>query len=109
MFADGNVALPGAAVRDHRHDQQLRPCPSSSPEQSAPSLTDPVRYPPERPAPVRTKRAFVLILLTLLVPGSAQIVAGDRRLGRTALRVTLTVWALAVLAVLLLLVSTAPR
>jgi LCP family protein required for cell wall assembly len=54
---------------------------------------------------VLTKRAFVLILLTLLVPGSAQIVAGKRRLGRAALRVTFTVWALALLAVLLLLVS----
>ena len=52
-----------------------------------------------------TKRAFVLILMTLLVPGSAQIVAGNRRLGRAALRVTFTVWALALLAVLLLLVS----
>jgi hypothetical protein len=39
---------------------------------------------------VRTKRAFVLVLMTLLVPGSAQLVAGDRKLGRIALRVTLT-------------------
>jgi LCP family protein required for cell wall assembly len=56
-------------------------------------MTDPLRYPAGASAPVRTKRAFVLLLLTLLIPGSAQIVAGNRKLGRTALRVTLTAWA----------------
>lgn len=72
---------------------------------AAPSLTDPVRYPSGAAAPVLTKRAFLLVLMTLLVPGSAQIVAGNRRLGRFALRVTLTVWALAVLAAVLLVAS----
>ena len=78
---------------------------SSKVQQTAPgtSLTDPVRYPASASSPVRTKRAFVLILLTLLVPGSAQIVAGDRKLGRAALRVTLGVWAAVAAAVLLLL------
>ncbi|MCW3764951.1 LCP family protein [Paenarthrobacter ureafaciens] len=65
------------------------------------ALTDPVRYPSGASAPVRTKRAFVLVLLTLFVPGSAQIVAGDRKLGRLALRVTLAVWAVAILALLI--------
>ncbi|HEY1156358.1 MAG TPA: LytR family transcriptional regulator, partial [Arthrobacter sp.] len=69
------------------------------------SLTDPVRYPVSASSPVRTKRAFVLVLLTLLVPGSAQLVAGDRKLGRTALRVTLCVWAVLLLAVVLLLLD----
>ncbi|WP_104137053.1 LCP family protein [Arthrobacter sp. ZGTC131] len=65
-------------------------------------LTDPVRNPASAPEPVRTKRAFLLILLTLFVPGSAQIVAGDRRLGRIALRITLSVWVLVILALVLL-------
>jgi polyisoprenyl-teichoic acid--peptidoglycan teichoic acid transferase len=69
------------------------------------ALTDPIRYPSGAAAPVLAKRAFVLILMTLLVPGSAQTVAGSRRLGRAGLRVTFTVWALAIVAVLLLLVS----
>jgi LCP family protein required for cell wall assembly len=56
---------------------------------------------------VRTKRAFVLLLMTLLVPGSAQIVAGNRRLGRAALRVTFTAWALVVLTIVLVLTSRA--
>ena len=47
---------------------------------------------------MRRRRAFTLVLLTLLVPGSAQLVAGRRGLGRFALRV----WAgLAALAVVL--------
>lgn len=68
-------------------------------------LTDPVRYPASAPEPVRTKRAFLLILLTLFVPGSAQIAAGDRKLGRLALRVTLSAWVLLVLALVLLLAN----
>ena len=72
---------------------------------SSQSFTDPVRYPSGAAAPVLTKRAFVLVLMTLLLPGSAQIVAGNRRLGRTALRVTLIVWLLAITAAALLLAS----
>ncbi|NQD88876.1 LytR family transcriptional regulator, partial [Paenarthrobacter sp. CM16] len=69
------------------------------------ALTDPVRYPSGASAPVRTKRAFVLVLLTLFIPGSAQIVAGDRKLGRVALRVTLTVWALALVTLFIAMVN----
>lgn len=68
-------------------------------------MTDPVRYPSSASAPVRTKRAFVLVLMTLLVPGSAQIVAGDRKLGRIALQVTLGVWAVLVATLLLLVLN----
>jgi LCP family protein required for cell wall assembly len=70
-----------------------------------PVLTNPVRYPDSASAPVRSKRAWFLVLLTLFVPGSAQIVAGNKRLGRLALRVTFTVWALVIAAVVLALVS----
>ncbi|KQR67088.1 transcriptional regulator [Arthrobacter sp. Leaf337] len=77
----------------------------SRPKAPQPALTDPVRNPVNAPAPVRTKRAFVLLVLTLFVPGSAQIVAGDRKLGRIALRVTLGAWGLAIVALVLLLVN----
>lgn len=66
---------------------------------------DPVRSPETGTAPQRTKRAWILLALTLFIPGGAQVVAGDRRLGRTALRVTLTVWALAVVALVLFFVD----
>lgn len=87
----------------NRYAPSRQPAPTNP--TAAGSLTDPVRYPSGAAAPVLTKRAFLLVLMTLLVPGSAQTVAGNRRLGRIALRVTFTVWALAILAVVLLLVS----
>ena len=65
------------------------------------SFADPVRHPETASPGVRTKRAFVLLLLTLVLPGAAQIVAGDRRLGRRALKVTLTVWLLVIVALVL--------
>lgn len=70
-----------------------------------------------RPAPphveVRTpqadrqhrRRAVALLLLTLLLPGSAQVVAGSRRLGRVALRVWLGLLAAVLALGLLALVS----
>lgn len=76
-----------------------------TPQQPGAVLTDPVRYPAGAPATVLAKRAILLILMTLVVPGSAQTVAGSRRLGRIALRATLTAWALALIAVGLLFVS----
>ena len=38
-------------------------------------------------AAVRNRRAIRLILLTVLLLGAAQYVAGNRRVGRTALRI----------------------
>lgn len=46
------------------------------------------------------KRTGLLLAATLLVPGSAQIVAGNRRIGRMGLMVTVVCWGLALLAVL---------
>lgn len=71
----------------------------------APELTDPVRYPQVAPPAVRTKRAFVLLAMTLVLPGSAQVVAGDRRLGRRALRTTFTCWALVLAGLVLALTN----
>lgn len=52
---------------------------------------NPLRHPDGASEVVRRRRAFWLLLLTLVLPGSAQVVAGDRRLGRLALRVWLAV------------------
>lgn len=58
----------------------------------------------ERAAQVRFRRALTLMGFTLLVPGSAQLVAGNRRVGRIAVRVWLaTLAVLAFLGVRLLL------
>lgn len=64
-----------------------------------------MRHPEALSAPHRTKRGWILLLLTLVVPGGAQVVAGNRGLGRAALRVTLTVWVLVILALVLLVVQ----
>ncbi|HET6651246.1 MAG TPA: LCP family protein [Nocardioides sp.] len=50
----------------------------------------PTERPGDRAASrVRFRRALALLLMTLLLPGSAQLVAGSRRVGRIALRVVL--------------------
>ncbi|MEY4067090.1 MAG: hypothetical protein RIQ44_302 [Actinomycetota bacterium] len=51
------------------------------------------------------KRAWWLILLTLLIPGSAQLMAGNRKLGRLGIIATLVYWALFVVAALLYVVN----
>lgn len=64
-------------------------------------LTDPVRFPESANAPMRTKRAWMLLFMTLFLPGSAQIVAGNKKLGRLALRITAVVWLVVIAAVVL--------
>ncbi|MEV5965896.1 LCP family protein [Kribbella sp. NPDC051952] len=54
--------------------------------------------------PVRFKRALTLVLMTLVLPGSAQIVAGSKRAGRWAWRVLAGLIAIVVFLVLLGLV-----
>lgn len=67
--------------------------------------TDPIRHPEGASPGVRTRRAFTLLVLTLLVPGTAQLIAGSRRLARRALAVTATVWALALLLLVVGLIN----
>jgi len=53
------------------------------------------------------KRAWWLIVLSLLLPGSPQILAGSRRFGRFGLVATFTYWALFVAAAVLFVVNRA--
>ena len=53
---------------------------------------DPLREPRGATVRDRGRRAVILTLLTLLVPGSAQIAAGSRRIGRIGLAVTVGCW-----------------
>lgn len=55
----------------------------------------------DRAARVRFRRAVTLMVMTLLLPGSAQLVAGNRRVGRIALRL----WMLTVLLAAGLLIA----
>ncbi len=65
------------------------------------STTSPVRYPDVRDKSVMTRRAWVLVILNVLIPGSAQLIAGNRRLGRFGVSTTFVLWALAVIAAVL--------
>nr|WP_241981612.1 LCP family protein [Cryobacterium sp. TMT1-19] len=55
-----------------------------------------IRHPDLGSAPIMTKRAWWLVVLNFVLPGSAQVLAGNRRLGRFGLGMTLTLLALAV-------------
>lgn len=68
-------------------------------------MTSVLRDPDRTDSSFMTKRAWWLVVLNLLVPGSAQVLAGDRRLGRFGLAATLVLWVLVVLAVIGLLVA----
>jgi len=69
------------------------------------SAAQPVRHPDVRSPRLMTKRAWWLVVLNLLIPGSAQVVAGNRRLGRFGLAATLVGWLLLLAALAILLVN----
>jgi LCP family protein required for cell wall assembly len=54
---------------------------------------------------VRFRRSLTLMGMTLLLPGSAQIVAGNKRLGRIILRIWLVLVGIALLGVVLYLID----
>lgn len=64
------------------------------------ATSDPLTKPEGASFGQRGRRALILIALTTLVPGGAQSVTGNRRLGRIGLTVTLINWAIILLTVL---------
>ncbi len=70
----------------------------------APRPQDSLSNPVTRTERIKRRRGLTLLAMTLLLPGSAQLVAGNRRLGRTAFRIWVTLWFLALFAVLLALI-----
>jgi len=67
------------------------------------SIGSPVRFPDTRSTPLMTTRAWWLVGVNILVPGSAQLLAGDRRIGRFGIVSTFVLWVLAVVTLLLFL------
>ncbi|BDZ51565.1 hypothetical protein GCM10025867_38060 [Frondihabitans sucicola] len=65
----------------------------------------PVRNPDTRSLAVMTRRAWWLVVLNVLIPGSAQALAGNRRLGRWGLASTLVFWALIVVSLVSVIVA----
>lgn len=60
--------------------------------------TRPLRHPDSGDPGMMAKRGWWLVLLNLLIPGSAQVLAGRRRLGRFGLGATLVAWLLVIVA-----------
>lgn len=69
------------------------------------NTASPVRHPNANDTGTMTKRAWVLVVLNILIPGSAQLLAGSRRLGRFGVGATFVLWALAILALLAFLLA----
>ncbi|MGM1017678.1 MAG: LCP family protein [Actinomycetota bacterium] len=65
--------------------------------------TQPLRFPDVADASVMAKRGWWLVLLNLFVPGSAQVLVGNRRLGRIGLGATLASWTLIVIVAIVAL------
>ncbi|WP_419817089.1 LCP family protein [Glaciibacter flavus] len=60
------------------------------------ATASPMRYPDAGSRTLMTRRAWWLVVLNVLIPGSPQVLAGNRRLGRFGLGTTLALWALVV-------------
>ena len=56
------------------------------------ATASPMRYPDAGSRTVMTRRAWWLVVLNVLIPGSPQVLAGNRRLGRFGLGSTLLLW-----------------
>jgi len=65
----------------------------------------PMRHPDASSRAVMTRRGWWLVGLNFLIPGSAQVLAGNRRLGRFGIAATLVMWVLLVVALLFALLA----
>ncbi|MET0813356.1 MAG: LCP family protein [Microbacterium sp.] len=60
----------------------------------------PFRHPDARSRSFMSRRGWWLVLFNFLIPGSAQVLAGSRRLGRFGLGATIAMWVILVVTVL---------
>ncbi|QNV39483.1 LCP family protein [Rothia amarae] len=68
------------------------------------SFSDPINYPEFSSDSTKVKRAWLFMALTFFIPGAVQLITDRKTLGRRALTVTLTVWAVVLLAIVLAVV-----
>lgn len=69
------------------------------------NLENPIRHPDLTSRTVMNKRAWWLVLLGFLIPGTPQLLAGNRKLGRFAVATTLVLWTLLILLLALYFVA----
>ena len=87
-------------VRGARRRESRRPGPQTTRLHEIRQVRD-LRTTDDRAARVRFRRAITLMVMTLFVPGSAQMLAGNRKVGRIALRIWLVVGLVLAFCVLL--------
>ncbi|UOQ57681.1 LCP family protein [Leucobacter allii] len=68
-------------------------------------LERPLRHPDEGSPPLMSKRARWLVVIGFLLPGSAQLLAGNRRLGRFGIAATLLLFVVGIVAIAGLLLA----
>ncbi|GAA2242430.1 LCP family protein [Herbiconiux moechotypicola] len=71
--------------------------PGTNPGSTLGSTASPIRYPDTSSQKAMTVRGWWLVVLNLLMPGSAQVLAGSRKLGRFGLYFTFGLWITAIL------------
>jgi LCP family protein required for cell wall assembly len=69
------------------------------------TIANPIRYPNTGSRDVMTRRGWWLVALNLLMPGSAQVLAGNRKLGRFGLVTTFILWLAAITILVVYLVK----
>ncbi|GAB3384934.1 hypothetical protein GCM10027568_01390 [Humibacter soli] len=69
------------------------------------TIANPMRYPNVKSRDVMTRRGWWLVVLNLLMPGSVQVLAGNRKLGRFGLICTFVLWAAAIVVFIFYLVK----
>ncbi|HEY5223101.1 MAG TPA: LCP family protein [Microbacteriaceae bacterium] len=67
------------------------------------SIASPIRYPDAGSTQLMTRRGWWLVVLNVLLPGSVQVLAGNRRLGRFGLIATLALWLVALVTLVVYL------
>jgi LCP family protein required for cell wall assembly len=68
------------------------------------TIASPLRHPDTASAPTMTRRGWWLVAANILLPGSAQVLAGNRRLGRIGIVATLLLWLLAIVTLVVYLI-----
>ena len=68
------------------------------------TTASPIRYPDTASPKAMTVRAWWLVALNFLIPGSAQVLAGSRKLGRFGLYCTFALWVMAVIGLVIYLI-----
>ncbi len=104
-FGEPTPARARTAERPPRAYSAERHLRHSGPQPALDPVAQPLRFPDLDDPATMARRAWWLVALNLLVPGSPQALAGNRTLGRLGLAATLAGWGLVLVAVVVLVTA----